>query len=280
MSTNMNELHLCEYLHQSGPLYDFSIFSMENKHINCHLLVLGVVSPDFLKLVQEVGGDSLVLPDYSSADIFLLMDLLYTGKSFMSKAVLTRISSLIKLLRVEELEMEVIEDLDLSDDDDTKKEQIIVPETEFEREVHNVVRETKEDEDPLGKDTEKKLIDCKDDQNFRCEHCDRVFLHKRTLTAHIKSKHDNSQIKFKCETCDKIFERKGRLKRHQVSKSCIKNCKIFCANCSIGFTSVEKLNIHLKSFTCKKRYKCGWCDNYFQHQYELFSHLDTEHNLS
>ena len=53
---------------------------MEHKHVNCHLLIIGGLSPYILKLVQEEGGDSLILPDYTSAEILFLMNLVYTGK--------------------------------------------------------------------------------------------------------------------------------------------------------------------------------------------------------
>ena len=96
MTAPANQTNLMEYLYQSvskknllkfllmkmyqGPLCDLSIATMDNKHVNCHLLIIGGLSPYFLKLVQEVGGDSLIIPDYTSAEVLFLMNLIYTGK--------------------------------------------------------------------------------------------------------------------------------------------------------------------------------------------------------
>ena len=63
-----------------GPLCDFSVFSMEGDHVNCHLLVIGTLSPYVLNLVKDVEGDCLILPDFSKSDILSFMNLAYTGK--------------------------------------------------------------------------------------------------------------------------------------------------------------------------------------------------------
>ena len=99
---------------------------MERQHINCHLLVVGALSPYVLNLVREVGGDSLIFPDFTMAEISFFMNLIYSGQYvhyllishfciispnrsiFMSECAVTRVSSLIQLLRPEHVKIQVL----------------------------------------------------------------------------------------------------------------------------------------------------------------------------
>ena len=53
---------------------------MGGQHVDCHLVVIGALSPYVLDLVQQSGGDCLILPDFSTADIFSLMNINYSGQ--------------------------------------------------------------------------------------------------------------------------------------------------------------------------------------------------------
>ena len=53
---------------------------MENKAISCHLPIISGFSPYLAELLLEVGGDSLILPDFTTAEVFHLMNLIYSGK--------------------------------------------------------------------------------------------------------------------------------------------------------------------------------------------------------
>ena len=74
-----NFIHL-QNIYSQGPLCDFPVFSMEGEHVNCHLVVLGSLSPYVLHLVQQTGGDCLILPDSSIVDIFSFMNIVYSGQ--------------------------------------------------------------------------------------------------------------------------------------------------------------------------------------------------------
>ena len=63
-----------------GSFCDFSVSSLDGRNINCHLVVIGALSPYILSIVKEVGGDCLILPDYKHSEIANLMNLAYSGK--------------------------------------------------------------------------------------------------------------------------------------------------------------------------------------------------------
>ena len=63
-----------------GDLCDFSVVSMDGRHIDCHMLIIGIFSPYILTMVEETGGDCLILPDFRTSEIASLMDLIYSGK--------------------------------------------------------------------------------------------------------------------------------------------------------------------------------------------------------
>jgi hypothetical protein len=63
-----------------GDLCDFSVTSMDGRHIDCHLLIIGVFSPYIMTIVEETGGDCLILPDFRTSEIASLMNLIYSGK--------------------------------------------------------------------------------------------------------------------------------------------------------------------------------------------------------
>ena len=63
-----------------GPLCDFKVWSLEGEAVDCHLLAIGTLSPFVLKLVEEDGGDCLVLPDFGKSDILSFMNVVYSGE--------------------------------------------------------------------------------------------------------------------------------------------------------------------------------------------------------
>ena len=63
-----------------GPLCDFKVWYLEGEAVDCHLLALGTLSPFVLSLMEEAGGDCLILPDFGKSDILTLMNLVYSGE--------------------------------------------------------------------------------------------------------------------------------------------------------------------------------------------------------
>ena len=63
-----------------GPLCDFKVWSLDGQVVDCHLLALGTLSPFVLNLVEEVGADCLILPDFGKPAILTLMNVVYSGE--------------------------------------------------------------------------------------------------------------------------------------------------------------------------------------------------------
>ena len=47
--------------------------------MNCHKILIGSFSPYVLGLVAEANGDGLILPDYRTSEIGIMMNLIYSG---------------------------------------------------------------------------------------------------------------------------------------------------------------------------------------------------------
>ena len=77
---------------------------------------------------------------------------------------------------------------------------------------------------------------------FTCNYCSTHFSEKRSLTRHIKSKHEVTNLK--CEKCEFITTRKDKLKTHIESKH-YQN-KVKCPECPAEFSRQDNLECHKK----------------------------------
>ena len=84
---------------------------------------------------------------------------------------------------------------------------------------------------------------------WKCNDCDKVFQHKRSLENHAYS-HTNSSVE--CEFCQKKLRNPATLERHKIKfhNKCI---ELNCSHCDEKFTSRVKLKHHLAvhGFVCK-----------------------------
>ena len=79
---------------------------------------------------------------------------------------------------------------------------------------------------------------------FTCNYCSTHFSEKRSLTRHIKSKHEVTNLK--CEKCEFTTTRKDKLKTHIESKH-YQN-KVKCPECSAEFSRKDSMERHRREY--------------------------------
>ena len=105
---------------------------------------------------------------------------------------------------------------------------------------------------------------------FKCEHCEKVFKHKRNLTRHKQSQHTNQESqRYECETCHVSYSRKHDLTRHMLSnhKQTIPKEK----------SGGKKLN-QAPSGKQPLQHTCTHCSRVYNRECDLQEHMERKHS--
>ena len=133
----------------------------------------------------------------------------------------------------------------------------------------------------------------KDEKQFTCEICNKVFSSKGKLKSHITIVHEGrkpfTRLKahidsvhekkkpFLCETCNERFKTKQILLRHIASKH-IRKGPYQCATCNSEFEEKRGLNEHVSSVHGGiNPFKCDLCESTFARQNGLNRHKRSVH---
>lgn len=104
---------------------------------------------------------------------------------------------------------------------------------------------------------------------YPCPHCDRKFMRRGNLNAHIAI-HTNIRP-YRCQECPKTFPVKSELTTHQKAHSDKYKCK-FCLK---KFTVPSKLKRHLRIHTNERPFGCTICGRAFSDKRNLAGHQAT-----
>lgn len=102
-----------------------------------------------------------------------------------------------------------------------------------------------------------------------CLHCNKKFVNKNSLKAHIASVHDMA-LMFTCETCGKAFTSKSNLTSHLYVHSDVKN--IQCDVCSARFKNMDSLRKHKRTHM-EKNIACEICGKLYRSTNNLRAHM-------
>ena len=114
---------------------------------------------------------------------------------------------------------------------------------------------------------------------FKCEVCDKTFKSKTGLMAH-KSIHTKDRPCIRCTLCPFNTTENYLLKRHLLRHTGVKAFK--CEICDKGFTFLSRRNEHYKNHSMKRKFSCGFCENYSSNdkrdisRHEASKHQDTQ----
>ena len=114
------------------------------------------------------------------------------------------------------------------------------------------------------------------DSYIKCDICNSVFKHKRTLKSHIASIHERRKP-FQCNTCHSSFQDNCSLKRHIASVH--DKIKPFqCNICDSSFAEKNKLERHIASVhERRKSFQCKTCNTSFAEKSKLKYHIESAH---
>jgi len=106
-------------------------------------------------------------------------------------------------------------------------------------------------------------------QKYSCTLCEKCFASQSTLSQH-KNIHTG---KYKCTECGECWQSSTHLARHRRSHSGEKPFE--CSVCSKRFTRAGNLVVHSRIHSGKKPYKCHMCVKAFSHSGNLNTHMSV-----
>ena len=106
------------------------------------------------------------------------------------------------------------------------------------------------------------------DKPFKCEHCQKQFATKGSLTKHML--YHSKDMPFRCENCNKGFHIKQGLDRHMMTHTREKPFK--CNHCSHSFIQKSDLVNHLRVHTGERPFSCSKCDKSFKRKFDCKKH--------
>ena len=133
------------------------------------------------------------------------------------------------------------------------------------------------DDVDVTKGIDEAFVNQSKDNKFKCELCDKQFLHYKILTNHIKKKHGNKDgIKFSCDECGNVYAQKFNLEQHIKVKH--QNFRYKCPDCpELEYSSRSTLDVHIKAKHRGQKYKCTECGIEYAYRHEYVHHMRSIH---
>ena len=61
-------------------MVDISVVAKDGRSVNCHKIVAAALSPLMREFFVDSSCDQIILPDFGLAEIYALMNFIYTGQ--------------------------------------------------------------------------------------------------------------------------------------------------------------------------------------------------------
>ncbi|XP_031626363.1 zinc finger protein 184-like [Contarinia nasturtii] len=107
------------------------------------------------------------------------------------------------------------------------------------------------------------------DNQLKCVICGAILKHKANLVLHMRI-HTDKHF-FKCDKCEKTFVHKSSLRMHlQTTHTEIRNKQ--CSECPLKFKTTSQLNQHLVTHSGVRNHKCPVCQKAFGQKYNMTAH--------
>ncbi|ODM90848.1 putative zinc finger protein [Orchesella cincta] len=113
----------------------------------------------------------------------------------------------------------------------------------------------------------------RDGQNWKCEHCRKVFLNENRFQTHQLCHHKP----LSCHFCELTCNGTNSLEAHVGSEHPQEQLRLACPRCSKTYPSTVRLAQHIARFHYETRYKCFHCDFSTHTRYLFDKHLSSAH---
>ncbi|KAL4714839.1 hypothetical protein ACJJTC_002698 [Scirpophaga incertulas] len=115
----------------------------------------------------------------------------------------------------------------------------------------------------------------KDDKSWVCEVCGKVFIHRGSLTSHVRS---HLPPRFGCDQCDYKTWNKYDLNKHILIH---KGEKLYqCQYCSQSYYTSSNMTSHIRrSHEGQRPFACHLCDRRFFDRTKYNRHIDSHNNV-
>ena len=114
------------------------------------------------------------------------------------------------------------------------------------------------------------------EEQFKCDKCDTFVTNNQyKLTNHIKTNHsDLKNVHLECTVCRKEFTSHADHRTHMRENHKGKGVRIACTFCSEDFSDIWTWKMHL----LRSHYQCHKCNEKFDTEESILSHMKDEHN--
>ena len=144
--------------------------------------------------------------------------------------------------------------------------------------------EKKEEVEDLEEEVKKEVVEIvKEEVDFKCEFCDKIYKLKGNLNNHLLKIHNQGDMiedDKTCKTCKKVFADKGKMLRH-IQSVHKKTTKVTCKECDKEFSTADTLSNHIKNVHKKSTSSpCTFCDKVLTTPGNLAKHIADIHEKS
>lgn len=116
----------------------------------------------------------------------------------------------------------------------------------------------------------------RNEEEFQCVHCSRLYNVKKDLVYHIKQVH-TARERFRCEECGLEYKYKSTLESHLLKHK--EEFGFPCEKCDKKFKAKPLLNAHNYKIHSKQSYPCDECGKQFSNRFNLLDHIEVFHGI-
>ena len=258
---------MMENLMNSSKSADVTLVSEDKTKFKAHKFILSACSPLFKSIIDELPYKEesfIYLRGVQPQEMKSILQFIYLGQTTIHQDSMNELLNVAKSLEIKEISKDdEMDDVYTTSDDEIEDNFETFTENDKissnggqENDEHSIKLQNaivKNYKSPNNKSylmeeinqTDKKFIVKDEAGQYKCDKCEKHFLHLNHLYRHSRGVHEG--VRYPCNICKKTFIEKRNLKLH-----------------------IESIHQGIK-------YSCDLCDSVFTQKCSLFSHMKKKH---